>query len=254
MSTNTLEMKYPHPRDSHIEFDEPTHTYTIDGSSDYTSVTTWNHTHFNKFDADKIIDKMMSSKNWKKSKYFGKTANEIKTEWDNTRDQAAAAGTKMHYDIECFYNEMKVENDSVEYKYFKDFVNDHKHLKPYRTEWTVWDSKLKIAGSIDMVFENADKTLSIYDWKRSKKIIRNKHFEEYSTTDCISHIPDTNFWHYALQLNTYKALIERNYNKKVTKLCLVCLHPNQTSYELFEVPELEEEMSMLFKHRTRTIT
>ena len=105
-----------------------------------------------------------------------------------------------------------------------------------------------------MVFENADKTLSIYDWKRSKKIIRNKHFEEYSTTDCISHIPDTNFWHYALQLNTYKALIERNYNKKVTKLCLVCLHPNQTSYELFEVPELEEEMSMLFKHRTRTIT
>lgn len=251
MSTNTLEIKNPHPRDSHIKFDEPTHTYTIDGCSDYTSVTTWIHTHFKNFNADKIIYKIMSSKNWEKSKYFGKTSHEIKTEWDNNRHEAASAGTKMHYDIECFYNEMKVENSSVEYKYFKDFVNDHKHLKPYRTEWTVWDSKLKIAGSIDMVFENADKTLSIYDWKRSKKIIRNKPFEEYSTTECISHIPDTNFWHYALQLNTYKAIIERNYNKKITKLCLVCLHPNQTSYELFEVPELEEEMSMLFSERMK---
>ena len=54
---NYLEKKYPHERDSHITFDEGPHIYTIDGDSDFTSVTTWNHSHFSKFDADKIITK-----------------------------------------------------------------------------------------------------------------------------------------------------------------------------------------------------
>ena len=249
MSIHYLAKKNPHPRDAHIEFDEPTHTYTIDGSSDYTSVTTWNHTHFKAFDADAIIAQMMGSKNWPNSKYHGKTADEIKAEWDKNRDEAAEAGTKMHYDIECYYNGMEVANDSTEYEYFKAFAADNAELVPYRTEWTVWDSELKIAGSIDMVYENPDGTLAIYDWKRSKGIVRNKRFEEYATTACISHIPDTNFWHYALQLNTYKAILEKNYGKRVTTLRLVCLHPNQRTYEVIDVPELEEEIRALFDVR-----
>jgi hypothetical protein len=93
----------------------------------------------------------------------------------------------------------------------------------------------------------------IYDWKRSKGIVRNKQFEEYSHVDCISHIPDTNFWHYALQLNTYKRLLEKNYGKKVTALRLVCLHPNQKSYQLIDVPDLEEELDDLFKLRATNL-
>lgn len=239
----------PHERDEHIEFDEPTHTYTIDGDSTFTSVTTWNHTHFKAFDADTIIANMMKSHRWPSNKYFGMTPDEIKAAWDKNRDEAATAGTKMHYDIECYYNDIDVENDSVEFKYFMEFVVDHPDLVPYRTEWTVYDKELKLAGSIDMVYENEDGTLRIYDWKRSKGIIRNKQFEEYSIRDCISHIPDTNFWHYALQLNTYKAILEKNYGKKVTELKLVCLHPNQKTYQLIDVPELTEEMEELFKHR-----
>ena len=46
--------------------------------------------------------------------------------------------TKMHYDIECFYNGINVQNDSSEYKYFMQFY-DFSHLMPYRTEWMVWD-------------------------------------------------------------------------------------------------------------------
>jgi ATP-dependent exoDNAse (exonuclease V) beta subunit len=88
------------------------------------------------------------------------------------------------------------------------------HLKPYRTEWTVYHEDLKLAGSIDMVYENPDGTLSIYDWKRSKDITRINNFNKYALTECISHMPDANFWHYSLQLNTYKAILEKNYGKK----------------------------------------
>lgn len=245
---DTLAKLNPHPRDDHIQFDEPTHTYTIDDSSDYVSVTTWNHSHFKHFDADKVIDNMMSGRNWHNSKYFGQSREEIKAGWEKNRDEAATAGTKMHYDIECYYNGLEVSNNSDEYRQFQKYLEDHP-FKPYRTEWTVWDRELKLAGSIDMVYENDDGTLMIYDWKRSKGIVRNKRFEEYSTTECIDHLPDTNFWHYSLQLNTYKAILERNYNKKVTKLCLVCLYPGQDTYKLFEVPDLTEEIDMLFALR-----
>jgi len=245
---DTLAKLNPHPRDEHIEFDEPSHTYTIDGDSDYTSVTTWNHSHFKHFDADKIIAKMMKSRNWHNSKYYGQTPEEIKAGWEKNRDEAANAGTKMHLDIEKYYNGVEVKNYSVEYAQFLEYVKDNP-FKKYRTEWTIWDKELKLAGSIDMVYENPDGTLMIYDWKRSKGIVRNKRWEEYSITPEISHIPDTNFWHYSLQLNTYKAILEKNYGKKVTKLCLVCLYPTQKSYKLFEVPDLKEEIEELFNIR-----
>ena len=56
-----LSQKNPHERDLCIVFDEGPHIYTIDGDSDYMSVTTWNHSHFPHFDADAIIIKMMKS-------------------------------------------------------------------------------------------------------------------------------------------------------------------------------------------------
>ena len=169
---------------------------------------------------------------------------------DANRVAAAEAGTKMHYDIECYYNNLPVSNDSVEYSQFIKYQEEHaKGFIPYRTEWTVWDRELKLAGSIDMVYELPDGTLMIYDWKRSKGIIRNKRFETYSTTECIKHLPDTNFWHYSLQLNTYKAIIEKNYGKKVSKMCLVCLYPTQRTYKLYEVLPLDEEIEELFKLR-----
>ena len=245
-----LEKKNSHPRDKHITFDEGPHIYTIDGDSDYMSVTTWNHSHFSKFDADAIIDKMMNSSRWNLSKYFGMTREEIKKQWDDNKNEASSAGTKMHYDIECFYNNMKVDNNSIEYQYFKSFYKDHKKLIPYRTEWMVYDKELRLAGSIDMIFENSDGSLRIYDWKRCKQIKKENKWNN-AITPCISHLPDTNFWHYALQLNTYKYLLEKNYGKKITEMCLVCMHPNNVnnSYIKLEVPELSNEIFQLMKLR-----
>ena len=246
---DTLSKKNPHERDNHITFDEGPHIYTIDGETDFMSVTTWNHSHFEHFDADKIIDNMMRSKKWPSSKYFGKTKKEIKEMWDKNRDEAASAGTKLHYDIECYYNKVAHINESKEYEYFMNFVKANPGLVPYRTEWMVWDKSLKFAGSIDMVFENPDGTLMIYDWKRSKEIKKTAPFLKFSNTECIEHIPDTNFWHYSLQLNTYKALLEKNYGKKVTDMYLVCLYPENKDYQLWKVPDMTNEINDLFKLR-----
>ena len=241
----------PHIRDSGISLDDSTHIYNIKGDFSYTSVTRWNHSHFEPFNSDSIIRNMMRSKNWPNSKYYEMTAEEIKAGWDANRDAAAGAGTKMHYDIECFYNNCPNTNSSIEYSYFENFVNDFDNLKAYRTEWIVYHEELKMAGSIDMLFENPDGTLAIYDWKRSKEIVKNNRFGKWSTSECISHLPDTNFWHYSLQLNVYKAIIEEKYGKGVTDLYLVCLHPDNANgnYQRIKVPDLGKEIGELFEMR-----
>ena len=63
----------------------------------------------------------MKSRKWKQSKYFGKTKEEIKQQWNQNGKEASEAGTKLHYDIECFYNGKKIDNDSIEYKQFLSF-------------------------------------------------------------------------------------------------------------------------------------
>mgnify|MGYP001341310925 CR=1 FL=1 len=266
-----------HDRDKNISFQEEGHKYTIhtDLESKYTSVTTWNHHHFPKFDADAVIKKMMKGKNWNpQNKYWGMTGEQIKKMWSDNGAAVSGAGTEMHYEIECFMNypdlesythfdllnEYKKEQDiceqqvearnSPEWEYFMKFVEDNPELKPYRTEWTVYDEDLKLSGSIDMVYENPDGSLMIYDWKRCKQIKKDNRFQS-AKTKCISHFPDSNFWHYSLQLNTYKYMLEKNYGLKVNSMFLVCLHPNNKnkSYMRIKVPTLNKEINDLMKYR-----
>jgi hypothetical protein len=276
---NVLSVRNSHNRDSNIQFFELGHKYEIlnEPGVKYTSVTTWNHSLFPEFDADNIITNMMKGKGWKEGhKYWGLNAEQIKSLWNSNRDSVAGAGTDLHFEIECFNNnkrfkipytnkqlyEMYISKNGeklmtkpLEWQYFINFVKDHPDLKPYRTEWLVYNEDVKISGSIDMVYENDDGTLSIYDWKRSKNITRINNYNRFALPPQICHIPDSNFWHYALQLNTYKAILESKYGKKIRDLFLVRLHPEaeERNYELIMVPDLSVEIRDLFVERKTNI-
>ena len=153
---------------------------------------------------------------------------------------------------------MKVENDSTEFKWFlkfDDWTRGSTNMLPYRTEMIVWDKELKLCGSIDMLYENECGELELYDWKRCKEI-KKTSFNKFAKTECIEHLPDSNYWHYALQLNTYKYMIEKNYGKKVNSMYLVCLHPNNKnkSYQKFKVPDLKEEIKDLMELRLKIVS
>ena len=103
-----------------------------------------------------------------------------------------------------------------------------------------------------MIFENEDGTLQIYDWKRCKEIKKVNAWGKSATTPGIEYIPDTNYWHYCLQLNTYKKILEEKYGKTVTDMYLVCLHPNNKNenYLRFKVVDLQDELEELFSKKT----
>jgi hypothetical protein len=260
LSWQRLAVRNAHARDARISFHEETHTYTIDGSKEgWVSCTGFIHGFFEEFNADAVIRKMMASKKWPESKYFGMTPQQIKAQWDASRDEAAAAGTRMHLDIEHYYNadpvgnvagDEWVTNPGAEWDYFQAFERKWripKGFEPYRTEWLVFKEDSKVAGSIDMVFKKPDGTFAIYDWKRAKEMKYENAWQKGKAP--LDHLPDTNYWHYSIQLNMYRTILEELYGATVSELALVVLHPDQRSFQVVHVNRMEEEVEAMFATR-----
>ena len=249
---------HSHEKDQYISFQEEGHKYTIHGEDGYTSITTLIGKLFHHFDPNEIVDKMMKNKSRMKDptyKYYDMTKEDILAMWNANGKDASEKGTKMHYLIEQHYNKIEnVDDGSIEFSYFKKYLNDYADLKPYRTEWTVFYTKYKLCGSIDMIYENPDGTLQISDWKRVKLIEYEAYGNKCGIIPCLNTMPDTNFWHYCLQLNLYKTILEEQYNKKVTGLYLICMHPENTSqsYDRLEVPILNEDVANILKWWSET--
>jgi hypothetical protein len=248
-----------HPRDKNIRFYEPTHTYFIKGSSEgVTSCTGFLHHFFPHFDAKATIQKMMSSPKWTQSKYFGKSALEIETEWSNSGKEASGLGTAMHLAIEQFLNGAADIIDAgvketPEWRYFMNFWREcGDDLEPYRMEWEVYSEEHKLCGSIDGVFRRkSDGKIVIYDWKRSKEIkVDNKFETGYAP---VEHLPNTNYWHYTLQLNTYRWFLETLYGLEIGDMYLVILHPNNTNYRRIRLNRLEQEVLDMLECRKRAV-
>ena len=251
----SLEKIHSHERDQNIKFYEQGHIYDVNGDKSYTSVTTFVHRLFPFFNEDKIIDKMMNGANWKTSKYFGMTKQEIKEQWKVNRIESASLGTSLHQFIEDTYNNKQLSSkqlfnvdNNIEYSYFKNFKTEHSNLKPYRTEWTVYDEYYKISGSIDMTFIDENGEISIYDWKRSKKIEQDNPFKKFAKfPNC--DLTDNNYTHYCLQLNIYKFILENNYNVKIKDMYLVALHPENklNNFEKIKVIDMQKRVKTLLE-------
>ena len=244
-----------HVRDSRIVFDEEPHIYYVDNKAIKTSVTTLVHEMFPKFDADEIIKKMKKNEySFKKSKYFGMTDSEIKKMWKDLGTESCRLGTKMHKNIELFYNgeEMNEEPEiEKEMELFEEFQKDHKNMNAYRTEWEIFDEEHNLAGSIDMVFQNEDNTYSIWDWKRSKEIKMNNRYEK--GLSYMENYDNCNYIHYSLQLNIYKNILERLYSIKIRDMYLVCIHEMYTKYKKYKVIDLQEEVEEILRNRKENL-
>lgn len=279
-----LHLLHPHPRDSQIKFDEPTHVYSIDwdGTGEYVSegnvsVSKVYKKHFEEFDSDRVIDRMMSSRRWSYSKYYGLTKTQIKKEWETNRDEAATAGSLHHLACELHYNGMNSlfkgsGKNTKAVEQFLQFTEDHARLRPFRTEWQLWtDRDHLLCGTPDILFFSPDHvpgsdtlTLTMYDWKNSKKI----HVKPFNSKDvgkgAFECVPNTNYHHYAIQLNTYKYFLEKYYapmkvgdhiyNKiLIDEMYIVVMHDTIDSYQKMILPEYQERVQAMMEDRKEDV-
>ena len=247
---SNLALKNAHPRDAFISFDEPSHIYTVNGSSKgVVSVTKFLGNFHAKFDADKVIRNMKASPKWPTSPYFGMTDAAIKKQWQDNGNQASGAGTQLHLAIEQFLDSKQAPPSEVaeskEWSYFQQFWAKHEpELEPYRLEWPVYIAERKLAGCIDAVFRHkTNGTFFIYDWKRCKKIEAENRFE--SCLEPVDHLPNTNYWHYTLQLNTYRYILERFYGISIKDMFLIVLHPDNATYVKKRLNRMDEEVELM---------
>jgi len=250
-----------HPRDADIQFDEPTHVYTVQGSSKgIISCTKFLHEFFGHFDAKGTIRKMMASPKWTENKWYkpGITAKEIEEQWNANGREASGAGTAMHLAIEQFLNGSEHVilphiKETTEWRYFMNFWREHgDDLEPYRTEWEVWSEDHKLAGQIDMVYRRkSDGKFLIYDWKRSKEIKTENKFQ--TGLPPIQHLPDCNYWHYTLQLNVYRWFLENLYGLEIDDMYLLVLHPDNKNYKRVRLNRMDDEVAAMLECRRRAV-
>lgn len=249
------------PQDERIAFEEAGHIYKLDNGRRLTPVSSVYGRHFKEFD----------TQYWArlKAKQEGVPPEELMERWECNGTKASHAGTHLHKQIEEYLNgdhemdnyclfrwdgkhvhELETIYLGEEIEQFKRFVNEVK-FTPFRTEWRVFDEELGIAGTIDLICSKEDGTFELYDWKRSKSLIDDgghacvdNRFHTRGING-LEHVPDTSYWHYALQQNLYKYIVEKNYGITISAMHLVVLHPHYNCYHVLEVPPCPREISII---------
>jgi len=180
------------------------------------------------------------------------------------------AGREMHALIEAFFNDarsrVRLERRARSDIELRQFLRWHDEwlvpagYEPFRVELCMFDTALKLTGTIDALFRHRESgRLIMVDWKRSKKIDRvgytrspavaatAGHLFDWTPTPsgrydtrCSSPIDDlwsdtyTKYW---LQQLLYKYLLEKHTSLRLAAMYLLVVHPRQGArYDLIELP------------------
>ena len=256
---DVLQRRNPFPRESRIVFQEDIHKYYVDGIEVPRSVTGFLHTYAATFDPQQAISSMRAGKNWPtKQQEFVKEDGEIMTDdeiaarWQSNGHVQRSRGTLLHYQAEQFLNECTIEEpQSPEFQQFMHiYAWIRERFEVYRTELSIFHCGLRLAGQVDCICKNKDGNLIILDWKRSKEI-RSDGREPMKYP--LQFLPDSNYWHYALQLNVYKYMLESEYGFHVAGMFLGVVHPKREGPLIVELPALPLEIAALVEYESEGI-
>jgi len=239
--------RWQHPRDAHIRIHSEDHQYYIHGSSAVVSVTELVQSFFPEFDSKRVSERIANRANHPNSKYFGMTAQAIRAKWEKDAKASRVAGTALHEAVTQKLKGTGVESALPAMRHFNAFMDDHDALDLHRAEWRIYDEEAMVAGTLDALFQDHRGRLVLCDWTRSKKIKRQNDWQNGLTL--LSHLPDANYWHKAVQLSVYAAILQDRYDCSVKRQYLVGLHPQQDSYQKLELPTLLDEASAVLDTR-----
>ena len=245
-----------HPNDKRISFNAEDHHYIVDGNRIKYSVSQLIDSFFPEFDSG-YWSRMKAKErlDFLGKKYSKEQLDELQKkildEWDIKRKEAAKKGTLLHEVIEKYYNDIDIKEFPPEFKFFEEFIKKYPSIKPYKTEWRVFDSEASIAGTVDMVYEKPSGELFIFDWKRSTKLVNDigaviKSDFEYGF-DELNDLSNNSYNKYCLQLNLYKYILEENYDKEISSMNLLVLHPKYHTFFHLKIPLLKKETDFLIR-------
>jgi hypothetical protein len=185
------------------------------------------------------------------------TSTEIKEYWSTFSQHASNAGTWMHAMFEHVLNGYDVVPAGMltELRIFVSFMQTQQHLRVRRTEWMIFAEAESLAGSIDLVLRHPETgDMVLVDWKRSAKLDQKYNSFGRQMVAPIDAIPDCQGWHYRLQLNIYRWILETYYGAKIVGMFVVCAHPNYAPDGFIDkVPDMQVRVEDLMNERRAII-
>lgn len=242
-----------HARDCRLHFDAPTHTYYVDRESDGSqlvceSVTTIVEGLFEQFDANYWAARKATPEH---------PAEAIKAEWEAKARRASALGTELHDRVERYYLGEEPSPEARADRAFGNFLRfaSVHRLVPFRSEWRIFSERYRVAGTLDFLAGEKGR-FELWDWKRSSKVVspEGEPICEGFRGKCgvkasVAHIPDTSYWHYALQLSLYRYILETEYDIPTAVARLGVFHPDYGCPWVVEVPYLRREAKAILDSR-----
>ena len=237
-------------QDAYIDFEPEEHIYIYKGIKRMLPVSSLIAYFFDEFKALPQAENQF--------RRYGTPVEESLDKWAKSGKTASEVGTFVHLQTENYFQRGYFETEyelkfgdktevvSVEQEklHFLHFVRDYA-IEPYRQEWPVYDKDLNIAGTIDLICKEDDGEYTIYDWKRSSKVVNAQGqpivegFRGKMSYNGIS-LPDTSFYHYCIQQNLYRYMLEKHYGIKVKAMNLVVLCPDYPTYYVAPVPKMDK--------------
>lgn len=223
-----------------IEFNDNDHSYyDIETGERYVSVTQFIGMFKPKQDWNAIAEKY--------AKKHGETAEYWIAEWDRVKNEACYKGTKYHEGREDLWVAQEDEGKLV----YTNKLNSEgkKRSRPINnleegihSELIVYHPGYGICGQSDEI-RNRLRSIRVNDYKTNKKIDKESYFNwktrsHNMMTGPVSHIMDSNYWHYALQTSTYAYFMEC-YGYQVDHLSIEHVTANN---EMYFLPYLREEV------------
>ena len=209
--------------DKNITLNREFHKYRLETNPDleFISATTFISKFFEKFEAEKIAKRLVTSS----PKYMGMSIEEVLASWKHSADH----GTLVHEEIE---NHILNKSELTEPKAIQGvrWLNKFKMKADFDifTEVIIYSEKLKLSGTIDLLlFDKNSKQYILMDWKTSKKIDMKSYGNKKGILPASSNIEDTKFNHYALQLSLYRYLLETYYGLDISQHLILHLMDNK---------------------------
>lgn len=223
-----------------VFFPEP-HIYkNIETDEQYLSVTTLIGKYTPKFDTEKWANI--------KAKQAGCTPDEIKKQWDETRNYACDRGTSFHEAMENFlkFGEINPNYEKV-ISYFGTCVEKIiENISTVQSELLLYNDEYKIAGTADIIWEHEDGTFTVGDFKTNKKFNYYSSYNEWMLNP-ISHLSECQYNKYAIQLSIYAYMYELMTGKKCRGMVLFYLNQNTGKLTPIFCNYLKHEVMLLLR-------
>lgn len=192
---------------SGLSFDEESHTYMLNGSV-LTNTTTYLKRFSDSFNSY-YASEAKGAKMMRQNPDDKRTGQYYRARWNHIRNEASAAGTRIHLFSEC-YPHFDAPIDWREEAILEFYEWLPEHYKVLFLELRVYDEATLHAGTVDgLLYNTKTGKLVIFDWKTNGRNI-NELYKNKNLKGVFSGLKATPLNKFSIQLSDYANMIQTN--------------------------------------------